>query len=125
MKIRILLTDDHINVRKSFIRVLNMESDFEIVGEAQNGLEAIELAEKLLPDVILMDVNMPKLNGIEATRAIHKKHPDIHIIGLSMFEEEVYSKRMRDAGAIDYISKFGPIDNLIASIRACMSNEFK
>lgn len=121
-KISILIVDNHISVRKAFTRVLNIEPDFEIIGEAQDGFEAIELAEKHLPDVILMDVNMPKLNGIDATRVISKKHPDIHIIGLSMFEEEKYSKCMRGAGAIDYISKCGPIGNLIAAIRACMSN---
>jgi len=89
----------------------------EVVAEASDGQEAVALAAKLLPDVILMDLSMPKLNGVEATRIIHNDWPDIRIIGLSMFVEDDRSRAMRDSGAVNYVTKSGPAKNLIAAIR--------
>ncbi len=118
--IRVLLADDHKVTREGLRRLLGEESDIQIVGEAADGQEAVELAPKLLPDVILMDLSMPQLNGVEATRAIHNDYPDIRIIGLSMFEEADRAQALRDAGAVNYLTKSGPSSDLIAAIRACM-----
>jgi DNA-binding NarL/FixJ family response regulator len=98
--------------------LLGDEPDMEVVGEAGDGQEAVHLAAKLLPDVILMDMSMPKLNGVEATRLIHHDWPGISIIGLSMFEEAERAKAMRDAGAVSYLTKSGPANELINVIRS-------
>ena len=83
-----MLADDHAVVRQGLAQLLQKESDIEVVGAAADGQEAVELAARLLPDVILMDISMPKLNGVEATNTIHKDFPEIRIIGLSMFEKD-------------------------------------
>jgi CheY-like chemotaxis protein len=116
--IRIMLADDHIVMRQGLGQLLSQESDFLIAGEAADGQQAVELAGQLLPDVILMDISMPKMNGIEATRAIHNEHPGIRILGLSMFEDPERAQSMRDAGAVGYVIKSGPPSELGAAIRA-------
>lgn len=116
-RIRVLLVDDHAVVRQGIQNLLNDEPDIEVVGQAADGHEAVSLASRLLPDVILMDMNMPKLNGVEATRLIHGKYSEIHIIGLSMFEESEKAQAMRDAGAASYLTKSGPAGDLIQAIR--------
>jgi PAS domain S-box-containing protein len=116
-KIRVMLADDHAIFRQGIANLLADERDIEVVGEAADGQEAIDLAAKSLPDVILMDMSMPKLNGVEATRVIHNDYPEILIIGLSMFEEEERSRAIRDAGAVDYVTKSGPAEDLIKVIR--------
>jgi PAS domain S-box-containing protein len=124
-KIRVLLADDHTVVRQAIANMLGDEPDLDIVGQAGDGQEAVDLALKLLPDVALLDISMPKLNGIEATRIILREHPEISILGLSMFDEPDTAQAMRDAGAIDYLTKSGPADGLIKAIRkgACFSIE--
>jgi PAS domain S-box-containing protein len=119
--IRVLIADDHAVMRDGLSQLLSRESDIRIVGEAADGLEAVELAGRLMPDVILMDLSMPKLNGIEATRTIRKTYPGIRIIGLSMFEESERSEALRDAGAFFYLTKSGPSEDVIAAIRLCMN----
>jgi PAS domain S-box-containing protein len=119
-KIRVLLADDHAIMREGLAHLLSAEPDIQIIGEAADGQEAVELAGKLLPDVILMDVSMPKLNGVEATRTIRNELPDIRIIGLSMFDEPEWAQAMLDAGAVNYLSKSGLSNSLIAAIRRCM-----
>jgi PAS domain S-box-containing protein len=119
-KIRVLLADDHAVVRQGIANLLNNEEDIEVVGAAANGQEAVNLAARLMPDVILMDMSMPKLNGVEATRLIHNDHEDIRIIGLSMFDESEKAQAMRDAGAVSYLSKSGPAEELIHAIRQCI-----
>jgi PAS domain S-box-containing protein len=116
-KIRVMLADDHAVVRQGMANLLEDEPDMEVVGQAADGQEAVEAAARLLPDVILMDMSMPKLNGVEATRIIHNDWPEIRIIGLSMFEEAERAQAMRDAGAVDYITKSGPAEDLINVIR--------
>ena len=118
-KIRVLVADDHALVREGLARLLGAESDIEVVGEASNGQAAVDMAAELLPDVILMDMSMPKLNGVESTRAILHRYPEISIIGLSMFEEEERGQAMRNAGAVNYLSKGGPVAGLLAAIRNC------
>jgi PAS domain S-box-containing protein len=119
--IRLILADDHAVVRQGLSTVLGSENDIEVVGLASNGREAVDLAAKLLPDVILMDVSMPVLNGVEAARIIRNEYPDICVIGLSMFEETERAQAMRDAGASDYLTKSGPIEELVSAIRKAVS----
>ncbi len=116
-KIRVMLVDDHAVVRQGIANLLADESDIEVIGEAADGQAAVALAAKLVPDVILMDLNMPRLNGVEATRIIHNEWPETRIIGLSMFEEADRAMAMRDAGAVDYLTKSGPAETLIRAIR--------
>jgi DNA-binding NarL/FixJ family response regulator len=116
--IRVLLADDHAVVREGLARLLGGEPDIEIVGQAADGQEAVELAARLLPDIVLMDMSMPRLNGVEATRAIRNENPDIRVIGLSMFEESDRAQALRDAGAVGYLTKSGPPRELLQAIRA-------
>ena len=117
--IRVLIADDHALFRNGLDRLLKNEPGLEVVGHATDGQEAVNLAETLKPGVILMDISMPNLNGIEATRIIHQEHPDIRIIGLSMYEDQERAQVMRDAGATDYKTKGCATAELVAAIRAC------
>ncbi|HTY64143.1 MAG TPA: PAS domain S-box protein [Acidobacteriota bacterium] len=116
-RIRVLLADDHHVVRQGIANLLSDSPYIEIVGAAGDGLEAVELAAKLIPDIILMDISMPKLDGIEATRRINKEYPQICIIGFSMFEDVERIQAMRAGGALLYIRKSAPADELINTIR--------
>lgn len=118
--IRVLVVDDHPLFRAGLVRLFRKEGDFQVVGQADSGRQAIEMAGRLLPEVILMDVNMPELDGIEATAAIHRDHPDIRIIGLSMHEDEHSVRSMLSAGAVDYKTKGCNSRELLAAIRACI-----
>src|SRR5690349_6874521 len=93
-KIRILLADDHGIVRQGFKMILGSNVDMEIVGEASNGRDAIELAKKLSPDLVVMDVSMPEINGIEATRQIVEENPRTRILALSMHKDSVYVREI-------------------------------
>jgi PAS domain S-box-containing protein len=115
--IRLLLVDDHRIVRQGLARLLCTESDIELVGEAGDGQEAVELANRLRPDVIVMDVSMPRMDGIHATRHILQSHPGARIIGLSMHEQGDMAQAMLDAGAAAYLTKGGPSETLFAAIR--------
>jgi DNA-binding NarL/FixJ family response regulator len=117
-RIRILLADDHQILREGLASLLSEEPDMEIVGEAGDGHEAIELARLTRPDVVLMDVTMPRLDGIQATRQITAEMSGVAVIGLSMHEEEDMALAMRSAGAVAYLSKGGPSEALIAAIRS-------
>lgn len=118
-KIRVLLADDHKIVREGLADLLEHEGDIEVVGEADDGVNAIELARKLLPDVVVMDVTMPRMNGIEATVRIVSEMPAVRVVGLSMHHEMELATAMVDAGATAYLSKSGPMDALLAAIREC------
>jgi PAS domain S-box-containing protein len=117
-KIRILLVDDHTVVRQGLAQLLTRDPGLEIAGEASNGEIALRMTRELLPDVIVMDVNMPVMNGVEATRLIHAEFPHIVVIALSMYEEAHRVEEMRKAGAAAYVSKSEAADALVASIRA-------
>jgi CheY-like chemotaxis protein len=116
--VRVLLADDHAVMREGLRQLLEMEPDIRIVGEAVDGEAAVEMAGRLRPDVILMDIDMPKLDGIGATRVLHGQFPDIRVIGLSMFEEKERAQAMSEAGAVRYLSKSGRSADLIAAILA-------
>jgi CheY-like chemotaxis protein len=116
-KIRILIVDDHAMVREGIASILGQTPDIEVVGEAADGEQAIEQAQRQIPDVIVMDVSMPGMSGIEATRIIHEAQPEIRIIGLSMYEEADRAEAMHKAGAAAYLSKGGPAEELLAAIR--------
>jgi two-component system, NarL family, response regulator NreC len=117
-KIRVLLAEDHTIVRQGIVALLGAESDIEVVGEASNGLEAIELAKKLSPEVILMDIGMRQLNGLEATRAIKKLFPSMKILVLTMYENEEWIFQILKAGASGYLIKDSAMTDLTSALRA-------
>jgi signal transduction histidine kinase/CheY-like chemotaxis protein len=116
-RIRVVLADDHSMVRQGLVRVFLDEADFEIVGEAADGKEALELARELHPDVIVMDLQMPVMSGLEATRAIRKELPEVQVIGLSMDANKEYRRSLRRAGALDLLHKGGSAEDLIQRVR--------
>jgi len=122
-RIRILLADDHAVVRQGFRMVLGAHPDMEIVGEAGNGREAVELAERLKPEVVVMDVSMPELNGIEATRRLAASTPHTRVLALSMHKDSVYVREILRAGARGYLLKDSVADDLVAAVRAVASGE--
>ncbi len=116
-KISVLLADDHAVMRQGLATLLREEPDIEILGEAGDGQEAVNQARRLHPDVILMDASMPIMDGVEATKVIHAEQPDIHIIGLSMYDQADRAAAMLSAGASAYLTKSGSSESLIAVIR--------
>jgi two-component system response regulator NreC len=116
-KLRVLLVDDHALVRRGFRRMLEDEPSFQVVGEASDGAEALQRAEELRPDVIVMDCALPQVNGIEATRLILKKLPDTSILMLSMHSEDTLVRQAMEAGARGYILKNAMDLDLVSAIR--------
>ena len=117
-KTRVLLADDHTVVRRGFGLILSKEGDLEVVGEASNGREAVELAQKLQPDVVIIDVSMPELNGIEGTRRISETCPRTRVLALSMHRDAVYVREILRAGARGYLVKDADDDALLGAVRA-------
>jgi two-component system, NarL family, response regulator NreC len=122
-KIKILIADDHTLVRAGLAAFLKIYEDFEVVGEAADGVEVIEVAGKIKPDVILMDIAMPKLGGLEATLKIKKMHPEISILVLTQYEDALYVRRLLKAGASGYIPKKAVTTDLITAITAIAAGE--
>jgi NarL family two-component system response regulator LiaR len=119
--IRVMLVDDHNVVRSGLATFLRAYEDLELVGEAKNGLEALNLCRKKKPDVILMDLMMPEMDGIQATRAILVDYPDINIIAMTSFEDEQLVHGVLAAGAISYLLKNVTSDELAQAIRDAAS----
>jgi two-component system, NarL family, response regulator NreC len=116
-KIRILLADDHTILREGIRSLIEDEPDMQIVGEAENGQAAVKLALQLLPDVALIDIAMPLLNGLEATRQIKRSAPDVKVLVLTMYENEEYIRTVFAAGALGYLLKDAATRELMHAIR--------
>jgi two-component system response regulator NreC len=117
-KIRVLVTDDHAIVRDGICALLALTGDIEAVGEATNGREALEMVRKLAPDVVLMDIAMPLMDGLEATRRIHKEFPQAKVIVLTQYEDREYVLPVIEAGASGFISKTAASSELTSAIRS-------
>lgn len=122
-KIKLLLADDHAVVRSGLRMLLDAQPDMEIVGEAENGRETVEKVATLQPDVVLMDIQMPGMNGIEATRKIKESAPETAVLALTMYEDDQYFFEMLKAGAAGYIPKRAAPDALVNAIRTVQRGE--
>jgi DNA-binding NarL/FixJ family response regulator len=118
-KVRVLLADDHQVLREGLAAILAAQKDIELVGQAADGQEAVERARTLRPDVVVMDITMPKLSGIEATRRISAELPAVQVIGFSVQQQEHWARALRQAGAVACLCKGAPMDELVGAIRAC------
>lgn len=116
-KISVLLVDDHPVVRQGLNALLKMEPDIEVVGEAANGRMAVALVANSTPDVVVMDVSMPLLNGVEATRQIGKSAPSVKVLALSSYGDEEFIERLLQAGASGYLTKDSAASDLVSAIR--------
>ena len=123
MHIKIMVVDEHKILREGLSTLIEKQSNMEVVGEATNGKEALDLVDKLSPNLILMDVTMPNLNGIEATRKIKSKKPDIEIIALSLHSDRRYVLGMIDAGASGYLLKECAFEELVRAINTVMNRK--
>jgi DNA-binding NarL/FixJ family response regulator len=115
--IKVLLADDHTVVRQGLRSLLAIEEDIEIVGEAESGRQAVQMAKQLLPDVVVMDIAMPSLNGLEATRQITKELPATKVLVLSSYSDDEYVQRLTEAGAVGYLIKQSAANDLLKAIR--------
>ena len=119
--IDILIVDDYKMLRQALKDLLQTEPDFRVIGEADNAEQAFELAEKLSPDVVFMDINLGETDGVSATRRIVSKHPHIKVIGLSMYNDKRIIDAMRQAGAAAYLIKTVSAEEMIATVRGCIT----
>ncbi|MBF0505959.1 MAG: response regulator transcription factor [Nitrospirae bacterium] len=123
-KIRVLIADDHALVREGIVAFLKFCDDIEVVGEASDGIEVVERAIKLRPEIVLMDIGMPRLGGLEATVELKKTDPDIKIIVLTQYDDKEYISRFLKAGVSGYILKKAVGSELVNAIRAVHRGEF-
>ena len=122
-KIRVLVVDDHTIVRDGICALLTLTADIELVGEAANGIEALEKVRQLNPDVVLMDIAMPIMDGMEATRRIHKEFPKAKVLVLTQYDEKDYIFSIIKVGAQGFISKMAATSELASGIRAVYHGE--
>ncbi len=117
MSLRVLIADDHAAVRQALIRSFQQKEDIEIIGEAEDGCSAVDMTGQLEPDVVIMDIMMPRLDGIGATRQIAEQHPTVRVVGLSVHASKPYVSRMLAAGAAGYILKDDDFEELVKAVR--------
>ncbi len=122
-KIRVLLADDHTILREGIRALLDDQADIEVIGEAEDGQSTVKMVAKLKPDVVIMDIAMPLLNGLEATRQIQRDYPQVKVLILTMHENEEYIRQVLAAGALGYILKDAAARDLLGAIRAVHQGE--
>lgn len=123
MAIKILIADDQKMIRQALRNLIKKEPDIEVIGEAEDGLVSVKMAEKLMPDVILMDVVMPGLSGIEATRRIKIKFPSIKIIAFSIFLDKELVREMLKAGASAYLAKEDMVEEWLKAVKTVLADQ--
>lgn len=123
-KLRILIADDHAIVREGAVLLFNSQPDMEVVGEAQDGSEVLPLARQLQPDVIVLDISMPGLSGIELVPILRKEVPAAQITVLSVHKKEVFVQQALDSGALGYVLKTSPTSDLLAAVRSVHNGEY-
>ncbi len=123
LKVRVLVAEDHAVVREGIRMILDAQDDFEVVGEARDGEEAVRLARQLSPHVVVMDISMPRMNGVEATQEIKRHYPDMQVLILTMHEEESYVFQLLRLGAAGYVLKRAAATDLVEAVRAASRGE--
>jgi DNA-binding NarL/FixJ family response regulator len=124
MSVKIILADDNEAIRLTHRCILETEPDFEVTGEACHGRELVQLVEQSQPDVVFMDISMPLMNGIEATRRLHQSHPEVKVVGLSSDETDATVLSMLQSGAIGYVLKPSSATELKQAIRIVLKGQF-
>jgi NarL family two-component system response regulator LiaR len=120
---RVLLVDDHAILREGIRYLLSASGEVDVVGEAQDGIEALQMVEQLRPDAVLMDIAMPRMNGIEATTELKKRHPQLPILILSMYDSEEYVLPILKAGASGYVLKRSAAQELVSALKAVVAGQ--
>jgi two-component system, NarL family, response regulator LiaR len=123
MAIRVVIADDHAVVRKGIRELLSDEADIEVVGEARDGREAVALAVRLRPDVVIMDIAMPELNGVEATRELRANAPDVRVLALTAYDDDPYVYGLLDAGATGYVLKTAEGRDVVRAVRTVAAGQ--
>jgi two-component system, NarL family, response regulator LiaR len=123
MQIRVVLADDHNVVRKGIREFLGEEPDIDVVGEARNGVEAVDLALALQPDVVVMDIAMPVLSGVEATRQIRAQAPQVRVLVLTAYDDDPYIDALLDAGAASYVLKTAESRDIVRAVRTTAAGQ--
>lgn len=121
--IRVLLVDDHSILREGIRYLLSASGDVDVVGEAEDGLQALEMVDQLKPDAVLMDIAMPRMNGIEATTELKKRHPDLPVLILSMYDSEEYVLPILKAGASGYVLKRAAAQELVSALKSVVAGQ--
>ena len=122
-KIKVVVADDHAIVREGVRMILAREQDIEVVGEAGDGQQALDLVASLRPQVVIMDISMPGMGGIEATQLVKAKHPEVQVLVLTMHEDETYVFQLLRAGAAGYVLKRAAAQDLVQAVRAAAKGE--
>lgn len=117
VKLRVILADDHQMMREGLRLLVNSQADMEVVGEAENGQAAVELAQKLQPDVVVMDISMPEMNGLKATQSLKRTHPNIKILTLTRHTDDGYLQQLLQSGSSGYVLKQSASEELLRAIR--------